>query len=147
MPHKQKAKMEENVKLVCACIEGKMSQSDASQEAGEDRKTIYRWIAQYETEGSSAFLPRERNRAYPPEMKQKAVQDYLKGNGSLLDICRKYEIHSDRQLRDGMTIISMSTTSVSSAFAGRRTSGPPSNTGTWDARDGQRIRSILPRTC
>ena len=104
MPHKQKATMEERVKLVRACIKGKMSKSDASQEAGVDRKTIYRWIAQYEAEGSSAFLPRERNRVYPPELKQNAVQDYLKGEGSVLDLCRKYKIHAETQLRDWIKV-------------------------------------------
>ena len=104
MPHKQKATMEEKVKLVRACIEGKMSKSDAGQEAGVDRKTIYRWIAQYEAEGSSAFLPRERNRVYPPELKQNAVQDYLKGEGSVLDLCRKYKIHAETQLRDWIKV-------------------------------------------
>ena len=99
MPHKQKATMEEKVKLVRACIKGKMSKSDASQDAGVDRKTIYRWIAQYEAEGSSAFLPHERNRVYSPELKQKAVQDYLKGEGSLLTICCKYIIRSKMQLQ------------------------------------------------
>ena len=99
MPHKQKATMEEKVQLARACSEGTMSQSEASQKAGVHWSTISKWVSQYEAEGAAAFLPHERNRAYPPEMKQKAVQDYLKGNCNLLDICRKYKIHSDRQLR------------------------------------------------
>ena len=98
MLHKQKATSETKVRIVQACIAGEMSKSDAIREAGVDRKTVYRWIAQYETEGSTAFLPHGRNRVYSPELKRKAVQDYLKGNGSLLDICRKYKIRSQTQL-------------------------------------------------
>ena len=98
MPHKQKATLETKVRLARACIAGEMSKSDASREAGVDPKTIDRWIVQYNAEGPSAFLPRERNRVYSPELKRKAVQDYLKGDGSLLDICRKYKIHADKQL-------------------------------------------------
>lgn len=33
-------------------------------------------------------------------MKYRAVGDYLSGKGSLLEICRKYEIQSDYQLRN-----------------------------------------------
>ena len=99
MPHKQKATMEEKVYLARTCIEGKMSQSEASRKAGVSPTTIRSWINQYEAEGSSAFLPHERNRVYSPELKRKAVKDYLKGDSSLLDICRKFKIHSDRQLR------------------------------------------------
>ena len=99
MPHKQKATMEEKVYLARTCIEGKMSQSEASRKAGVDLTTLRSWINQYEAEGVSAFLPHERNRVYPPELKRKAVQDYLKGNGSLLDICRKYKIRSKAPLQ------------------------------------------------
>lgn len=36
---------------------------------------------------------------YSPELKQEAVQDYLSGNGSLRNICKKYGIKDKRQLR------------------------------------------------
>ena len=99
MPHKQKATLETKVRIAQACIAGKMSQSEASQKAGVHWSTISKWVNQYKAEGASAFLPHERNRVYSSELKRKAVQDYLKGDGSLLDICRKYKIQSDRQLR------------------------------------------------
>ena len=99
MPHKQKATLETKVRIAQACIAGKMSQSEESQKAGVHWSTISKWVNQYKAEGASAFLPHERNRVYSSELKRKAVQDYLKGDGSLLDICRKYKIQSDRQLR------------------------------------------------
>jgi transposase-like protein len=99
MPYKQKATMEEKVNLARAYIEGKMSQREASRKAGVHPSTIREWVSQYEAEGAAAFLPHERNRAYSPELKRKAVQDYLKGEGSILDICRKYKIRSTMQLR------------------------------------------------
>ena len=104
MSHKQKTTKEEKVKMVRACIEEKMSQSEASRKAGVSPTTIRSWISQYKAEGASAFLPHERNRVYAPELKRNAVQDYLKENVSLLDICRKYKIHSDRQLRDWVKV-------------------------------------------
>lgn len=98
MPHKQKATTEEKVKQVRACIEGETSQSEASRKTGVDLTTLRNWINQYEAEGVSAFLQHEHNRVYSPKLKRKAVQDYLKGNGRLLDICRKYKIRSTRLL-------------------------------------------------
>ena len=91
--------MEEKVNLARACIEGKMSQREASWKAGVKQATIQAWINRYQAEGAAAFLPHERNRVYSLELKQKAVQDYLKGKGSLLDICRKYKIRTKTQLR------------------------------------------------
>ena len=99
MPQKQKATMEEKVDLARACIEGKMSQREASRKAGVKPATIQVWINRYKAEGSDAFFPHERNRVYPPDLKRNAVQDYLKGEGSLLTICRKYKIRSKIQLQ------------------------------------------------
>ena len=99
MPHKQKATMEEKVNLARACIEGKMSQSEASRKAGVKPATVQAWINRYKAEGADAFRPYEHNRVYPLNLKRNAVQDYLKGEGSLLDICRKYKIRSKMQLQ------------------------------------------------
>jgi transposase-like protein len=61
--------------------------------------SVQLWINRYKAEGPSAFLPTERNRVYSPELKQSAVEDYIAGKGSLLDICRKYKIRSTSLLR------------------------------------------------
>ena len=53
----------------------------------------------YKAEGVEGFLPHERNRSYSPELKHQAVWDYLSGKGSLQDICGKYKIRSDKDLR------------------------------------------------
>ena len=37
---------------------------------------------------------------YCPELKEAAVIAYLRGEGSLQEICRKYEIRAKRQLQD-----------------------------------------------
>jgi len=99
MPHKQKATMKEKVNLARACIEGKMSQSEASRKAGVKPATVQAWINRYKAEGADAFRPHEHNRVYPLNLKRNAVQDYLKGEGSLLEICRKYKIRSKMQLQ------------------------------------------------
>ncbi|MBQ6863213.1 MAG: helix-turn-helix domain-containing protein [Clostridia bacterium] len=47
-------------------------------------------------------MPRtsHKNKKYSKELKMQAVQDYLAGKGSLQAICKKYNILSDRQLRN-----------------------------------------------
>ena len=42
----------------------------------------------------------QKFKKYPVELKLKAVQDYLNGVGSQAEICKKYKILSDRQLRN-----------------------------------------------
>lgn len=43
---------------------------------------------------------RRKNKSYSKELKIRAVEDYLSGKGSMREICKKYEISSDRRLID-----------------------------------------------
>jgi len=54
-----------------------MSLVQAARDAGVGTTTIYRWSARYEAKGAAGVLPYQQNRAYPPERKLKAVQEYL----------------------------------------------------------------------
>ncbi|SDG55496.1 Helix-turn-helix domain-containing protein, partial [Selenomonas sp. WCT3] len=92
MPHKQKATAEEKTRVTQKCLSGRMTRSEAAALLQVDITTISDWIDQYESEGPSAFLSRERNRVYTAELKTRAVISYLNGEGSLRDICRKYAI-------------------------------------------------------
>ena len=56
------------------------------------------WVKRYEAEGAAAFLPAKENRIYPPELKRQAVEDYLSGGTSQVDICKKYKIRSVSRL-------------------------------------------------
>lgn len=98
MPNKGKLKPEEKVKLVRRCLAGEVSVSEAGRLVGVHRSTIQKWIARYEAEGAGVFLPKGRNRVYSVRVKQAAVHDYLSGEGSLLEICKKYKIRSTCQL-------------------------------------------------
>jgi len=42
-------------------------------------------------------MSRKKNNRYSAELKLQAVQDYLGGNGSLRDACRKYGIKGKKQ--------------------------------------------------
>lgn len=104
MSKAKKIKPEEKVKIVRKWQAGEISISAASEGAGVNRKTIRRRIARYEVEGAAGFLPQRQNRVYPPEMKRKAVQEYLSGAGDLIEISKKYQLQSERQLRNWIKV-------------------------------------------
>ena len=66
--------------------------------------TLRHWIRKYQTFGVEGLMPRKANQSYSVELKQCAVKEYLSGKGSLQDICIKYKIHSDLQLRNWIKV-------------------------------------------
>ena len=96
-PSKYSAKEKE--KIVEMCLSGKMGIYEAVHRTGISETNIRRWISLYQAEGANAFMPSICNRKYPVEVKRRAVEEYLAGKGSLQDICKKYKIRSDVQLR------------------------------------------------
>jgi transposase-like protein len=83
MLKKSKVSTEEKLRVVEACLSGKMSIHEAGRTSGVDKSSVREWISRYQAEGPSAFLPVERNRVYSAELKQSAVEEYLAGKGSL----------------------------------------------------------------
>lgn len=104
MPRKEGHEAEEKVSIVRRILNREISISAASREMGVGRETIRRWMARYEAEEAAGFLPREQNRVYPAETKRQAVEDYLAGRGSLLEISKKYKLRDERQLRDWIKV-------------------------------------------
>lgn len=100
MSRKKGHEAEAKVSIVRKILKCEISISAASREAGVGRETIRRWMARYEAEGAAGFLPQGQNRVYPPELKRQAVEDYLAGGGSLLEISKKYKLRNDRQLHN-----------------------------------------------
>ena len=95
----RKFRLEEKIRIAKECVNGNISIYSAAMQLGIDSRTVCDWVRLYETEGVSAFLPRKGNRCYQPEQKEAAVRDYLTGQGSLRQICKKYKIRSTYQLR------------------------------------------------
>ena len=96
---KNKYTSEDKLRIVKACIAGKLGTGEAGAQIGADESQVRDWIRQYESEGIEAFQPSGGNRRYEPEIKKAAVKDYLSGRGSLRDICRIYKIRNQIQLR------------------------------------------------
>ena len=55
---------------------------------------LRQWLVQYETEGESAFDINRTEGGYSSDLKVQAVRSYLDGEGSQLEICRKFGIRS-----------------------------------------------------
>ena len=104
MSEREKQKPEEKVKIVIKYIAGEVSISGAATEAGVDRKTLQRWVMQYEAEGAAAFLPGRREHIYSPKLKLQAVQEYLSGMGSQAELSKKYGLRDRRQLRNWLKV-------------------------------------------
>lgn len=104
MSGKTKASPEEKVVIVLGYLKGGYGIQEAGRRAGVDAATIRRWIARYEAEGAEAFAPHERNRVYGAQLKRQAIEDYLSGTGSLLEISQKYKIRDPRQLRNWLKV-------------------------------------------
>lgn len=98
MSRKQKKSAEEKVRIIRRYLQGEISISQAAQLGGVDWVTAKEWIRNYETEGESAFLP-HKNKSYSPELKHCAVGAYLAGEGSLFDICKRFEIRAKATLQ------------------------------------------------
>ena len=104
MSEREKQKPEEKVKIVIKYIAGEVSISEAAAEGGVDRKTLQRWVMQYEAEGAAAFLPGRREHIYSPELKLQAVQEYLSGKGSQAKLSKKYGLRDRKQLRNWLKV-------------------------------------------
>ena len=84
---KQKMEAAKKLELIQDYLSGKISLSEAARRAGAASESVRQWACNFETEGASAFMP-HKNRAYSPDLKLRAVQDYLSGKGSQSDISK-----------------------------------------------------------
>ena len=85
-------------KIIKEYQSGKINLSDLRNIYKMNPNTIYKWIGKYELHGISAFIKTENNCTYSNEFKIKCVEAYISGEGSLIDICAKYNISSSSVL-------------------------------------------------
>ena len=104
MSRRSKYEAEAKIKIVKACLSGEIGVCEAGRRMGVDEATIRWWLSRYQAEGAVAFIPSERNRRYSAEEKRQAVEEYLAGEGNLREICEKYNIRSNCQLRNWIKV-------------------------------------------
>ncbi len=83
---------------------GEGSQDSIAREYGVDRASVKQWIANYEAMGPSGLVAQQTNNRYSVEVKTAAVEAYLRGEGSQLEICKRYSIRSKKQLQNWVTV-------------------------------------------
>ena len=104
MPRKGKISPEKKEKIVHRYLRGEVSQGKAAEMVGVDKAAIRQWIRRYQAEGIFGLKAAEKNRVYSPELKERAVKEYLSGAGSQADICKKYKIRSTAQLHNWIKV-------------------------------------------
>lgn len=83
---------------------GEGSQESVAREYGVTRASFRQWIANYEAMGPSALEATHTNNRYSVDLKTEAVEAYLRGEGSLVKVCKRFSIRNKAQLQDWITL-------------------------------------------
>lgn len=89
---------EEKIKIVNKVLERHQSISSVALSYSIDSSTLDGWIRNYRCMGSEAFNKKGWTKRTSNE-KESAVLDYLNGQGSLRDVCKKHKISDTKTLR------------------------------------------------
>ena len=100
MSHKAKISGAEKVAAIEKYLRGEDSLNHLATLIDVDHQSIKQWLQTYQSLGPQGLLNVSNNISYSEESKTLAVRDYLAGSGSYMDICKKYGIKSNHQLRD-----------------------------------------------
>ena len=98
MSKRSKISADDRIAAAKACIEGEMSQSETARQLGVYESTVRKWVIRYKAGGPLALRDLESNQVYSTALKEKAVQEYLEGKGSLKYTAAKYGLRSETQL-------------------------------------------------
>lgn len=79
---------------------GEGSQDSIAREYGVEPSSFQQWIANYEAMGPSGLAAQQTNNKYSVELKTAAIEAYLRGEGSQVEICKRYSIRSKTQLQN-----------------------------------------------
>ncbi|AET66438.1 transposase [Desulfosporosinus orientis DSM 765] len=79
---------------------GEGSQESIAREYGVHKSSLQQWIANYEAMGPAGLAIGHTNSRYSVELKTAAIEAYLRGEGSQVEICKRYSIRNKVQLQD-----------------------------------------------
>lgn len=100
MGRKSNYTIEQKIQAVEDYKSGKRGTMQICSDLNMCNASLYEWIAIYDDYGEAGFLHKRRNHSYSKETKEKAVNEYLAGKGSYIDIARKYKIPSPSTLNN-----------------------------------------------
>ena len=98
MGRKVKYSKEEKLNAVYEYLNGNSSMNSIAHRLGIDFSAVKLWVNKYKAMGEEGFSTNQ-NKHYSKSEKEQAVSAYLAGEGSLMEICNKFKIHSTDQLR------------------------------------------------
>lgn len=104
MSMRSKVSVEEKMRCIESYMSGKGNLETIAGRVGVDEKSLRNWIKRYKAGGVEALYPAKQNRVYSPELKQKAVEEYLSGKGGQIEIAIKYNLRSERQLQNWIKV-------------------------------------------
>ncbi|MCO5385639.1 MAG: helix-turn-helix domain-containing protein [Desulfosporosinus sp.] len=99
MSHKSKVSGQERIAVIEKYLRGEDSLNHLATLLDVSFGAIKQWLQTYQSLGPNGLLNVSKNNSYSAELKTKAVKDYLAGDGSHMEICKRYGIKSTRQLR------------------------------------------------
>lgn len=94
MSRKAKFTPKEKEQAVIDYLEGTKSRTQICRELCISSRTIQDWVLTYNKHGIAAFSTKFRNGSYSKEFKIKVVEEYIRGEGSSIDLGIKYDISS-----------------------------------------------------
>lgn len=96
---RRKISAQEKISVVKRYLDGLTTRQQIANEFNVSITSVRQWIFNYQSMGEDVFLMK-RNKHYSTQQKMEAVQDYLDGNGSQEEICKKYGIRSKSKLQE-----------------------------------------------
>lgn len=100
MGRKAKISYEIKIDTVKRCLAGTTTVNHEASLLGVSYLSISKWISLYQCQGENGLITQSKNVVYSTITKLNAVEDYLNGKGSLMEICKKYQIRSHTQLQN-----------------------------------------------
>ena len=102
--HKRKVKPEKLIEAVRRYINGEGSEEKIAEEYGLKKTRLHYAVMQYKEKGPLAIIEQEHNSRYDPELKEKAVREYLDGQGSIRQIAAKYGLRASAILEQWIKV-------------------------------------------
>lgn len=102
MSRKSKIDPALKVELVEKYLRGEVGVNEAvrlSGLSGTSTQPFRQWISIYRNEGPAGLLAQKHDKSYSKEIKLQAVNDYLDGKGSLMELTARYGLRSKSQLQ------------------------------------------------
>jgi transposase-like protein len=99
MSHKVKVSGSAKIAAIEKYLRGEDSLNHLASLLNVSWTSIKQWLQTYQSLGPNGLLSTSLNTAYSSELKKTAVEEYLAGSGSHMEICKKHSVKSTRQLR------------------------------------------------